>query len=349
MIKNILQRAFALKSKKHYKHALEIFYKALEIDNSSIELLVEIAELYYLINNKERTLSYIEQILEINPMHCKTLKLLQKIFEDNNAYDEAERTAKNIYCISQDINDLVEIFRLLNLQHKYDEIFTFNIPIYTLNIYLEQARALYQSQKLEQAENLLEEAINKNFINQDILFLYAQTLFYINKKDVCIKIAAQLNIDTTNAELMFFFSQLELYKQNLDKAIDYLNLAIRKNNSNSTYYHLLGNIYYKKGDNNLAQKNYNIAISLDSTNPTYHFALANVYYTQKQYKKALKELMSDLFEAKLLKAIILYDTGYLALAKKELLNLEKEQPQNHIIKEYKSKISEELKIIKKTL
>ena len=122
-------------------------------------------------------------------------------------------------------------------------------------------------------------------------------------------------------------------------------MAIKKNSLEGLYYYNLGSIYYKIGDFNLAQKNYNLAITLEPDNSSYHFALANLYYSQKLYKRALEELNGDFFEAKLLKAIILYDTGYLALAKKELLNLEKEQPTNHIVKEYKSKISQELKII----
>ena len=47
MIKNLLQEGFALKDRGHYKHAIEVFYKALEEDNTSTELLFEIADLYY--------------------------------------------------------------------------------------------------------------------------------------------------------------------------------------------------------------------------------------------------------------------------------------------------------------
>ena len=72
--------------------------------------------------------------------------------------------------------------------------------------------------------------------------------------------------------------------------------------------------------------------------------MANLYYTEKHYKKALEELKGNFFEAKLLQAVILYDTGYLALAKKQLIDLEKEQPDNYIVQEYKNKIDEELKI-----
>ena len=52
MIKNLLQEGFALKDRGHYKHAIEVFYKALEEDNTSTELLFEIADLYYRMQNE---------------------------------------------------------------------------------------------------------------------------------------------------------------------------------------------------------------------------------------------------------------------------------------------------------
>lgn len=94
MIKILLQEGFALKDRGHYKHAIEVFYKALEEDNTSTELLFEIADLYYRMQNEERALNYIEQILDRVPEHITALKLLEKIFIDRNALAEAEQTAK---------------------------------------------------------------------------------------------------------------------------------------------------------------------------------------------------------------------------------------------------------------
>ena len=191
MIKDLLQEAFALKASGHYKHAIEIFYKALELDNSSSELLLEIADLYDRIGNKEKALSYIEQILDKDPTHIDALKFLKRVFERKEAWQEAEQTAKNIYCISHNSADLAEIFKLLIKQNKFD-------------------------------------------------------------------------------------------------------------------------------------------------------ALANLYYSEKHYKKALEELEGNFFEARFLKAVILYETGYLALARKELSELALEFPNKEMVSEYMTRINSEL-------
>ena len=77
MIKKFIQEGYILKSKGFYKHAIETYYKALAIDNNSQELLLEIAECYFKLNEEERALNYIEQILNNNPAHIDSLKLLK--------------------------------------------------------------------------------------------------------------------------------------------------------------------------------------------------------------------------------------------------------------------------------
>ena len=113
MIKKILQEGFLLKNKGYFKHAIEAFYKALEIDSTSLELLYEIAESYYLMGEEERALSYIEQILEKNPTHITSLTFLKNIFVTKSAWVEAKKTAENIYKITNKEEDFAEILKLL--------------------------------------------------------------------------------------------------------------------------------------------------------------------------------------------------------------------------------------------
>ena len=108
------------------------------------------------------------------------------------------------------------------------------------------------------------------------------------------------------------------------------------------YYYNIASTYFKLGDIQLAKKYYNLAISHNPQNQNYHFALANLYYSEKHYKRAMEELQGDFFEACLLKAIILYDTGYLAIAKKEFDGLVKNFPENEIVNDYKARIDGEL-------
>lgn len=344
MIKNLLQEGFVLKEKGHFKHAIEVFYKALELDNTSSELLLEIADTYYLMNSEERALNYIEQVLDKEPVHVPTLKLLKKIFIGRNALEEAEQTAKNIYCVTRSPDDLAEIFRLLNKQNKFNEIFEYNIETYNEKVYIEKAKAYYYKNKLTEASELLKQALAADENNQAALLLLGKILWSQNRKDECIPLLEKFQIDETNSDLLNFIGQVEGFMENYKTAVEYFTLAIKADRTNSEPYFNLANIYFKQGDSQLAKMNYNLALSLSPDNKNYHFALANLYYTEKHYKKALEELKGNFFEARLLKAVILYDTGYLALAQKELGKLESEQPENGLVKEYMARIKEDLQV-----
>lgn len=343
MIKNLLKEAFELKSKGYYRHAIETFYKALAIDNNSYELILEIANLYYLLKKEEHALTYIEQALKLNPIHIPSLTLLKKIFIDKKAWDKAEQTANNIYKISENENHLAEVLNLLNKQNKYNEVLSYEKETSNPNLLYELA---YAKLFTNQAEGGLE-YINKalEIENDDkFLFLKSNLLFKLDRNEECKEILKNINTLEDDAEFLNFVGLVEQYDGNYDSAIQKFMNAINITPNNDVYYYNCASTYFKMNKIDEAKKFYNLAISINPENQSYHFALANLYYSEKHYKRAMEELNYDFFEANLLKSIILYDTGYLAIARKEITKLAEERPNDPLVIQYKNKIEDELKI-----
>ncbi len=343
MIKDLLKEGFILKSKGYYKHAIEAFYKALEIDNTSPELLLEIADTYHRMGEEEHALNYLELVLDKNPTHIASLKLLEEIFISKNAFAEAEQTAKNIYLISQKTQDLAAILGLLNKQKRYREVLDFEIETASSEILYELAFAKLFSNQPSEAEDLINKALKEQCGNSKYLLLKGKILFKQNRKDECSDLLNIMAYDNQNADYLNFAGLIMQYRKDYKTALKYFLDAVKVCPNSAEYHYNCASTYFKADEIKLAKKHYNTAISLDPQNPNYHFALANLYYSQKHYKRALEELSPDLFEAKLLKSIILYDTGYLAIAKKELYSLKQEDNQNPIINEYLNKIENELR------
>lgn len=343
MIKNILKEAFILKQNGFYKHALETFYKAMEIDNSSSELLLEIAKLYYLMNDEERALDYIEEILNKEPAHVNCLKLLKEIFINKNNIEDAIKTSKNIYAISKNPKDLECLLELLNSQKRYEELFNYEQENLSHKSLYEMSLAKLFTSNISTAESCINKALEVEQ-NEKYLLLKSKILFKQNRIEECSDIIKNISLDYEDADMINFVGLVKQYEFDFDNAIKLFTHAIKLAPKNDEYYYNCASTYFKKGDKLMAKKYYNLSISINPENPNYHFALANLYYSERNYKRAMEELDFDFFEANLLKSIILYDTGYLALAKKELDKLILERPEDIIVQEYTNRIAEELKI-----
>ena len=72
--------AFELKRKGYYKQAIEVYYKLLSKVSDDVEILTELADLYYLLHNNERANHYITKSLELKPDNISTLKVLCKVY-----------------------------------------------------------------------------------------------------------------------------------------------------------------------------------------------------------------------------------------------------------------------------
>ena len=343
MIRELLKEGFLLKNKGYYKHAIEAFYKALEYDNNSLELLLEIAESYYLMGSEEKSLRYIEQILEKKPTHIESLRFLKNIFINKKAWSEAEQTSKNIYVLTKYTKDLADIFFLLNKQEKYNEIFDYKNEKINDDVLYEKTYAKYCLGKFSEAEEYINQ-ISENSLNNKTLLLKGKIYFKLDRIEDCENIIAKFNTEDNNPELFNFIGLVNQVLCKYKIALDNFINATKLDTKNDEYLYNCASTYFKMGDITLAKKYYNLAISLNPTNQNYHFALANLYYSEKHYKRALEELDFDFFEAKLLRAIILHDSGYIALAHKEFKKLIIEKPENFIIKEYLNKIQELIKI-----
>ena len=105
-----IKQAFELKDKKLYKPAIEMLYKALELENDNVEILSQIGELYFLLNNYSRSLQYLEKVLQISPEHAQCLTIAGKIYQRQENWNEALNFAKKLNSVLYFLFDFGIIF-----------------------------------------------------------------------------------------------------------------------------------------------------------------------------------------------------------------------------------------------
>ena len=117
-----LKQAFQFQEEKHYKQAIEALYKALCIESDNIEILSQIAQLYYLMNNFERSLEYAEKILEINSEHTDTIKIVININKINQKYAKALTLAEKLYKLEPNIKNFITYLEMLTECNQHNTI-----------------------------------------------------------------------------------------------------------------------------------------------------------------------------------------------------------------------------------
>ena len=286
-----IKRAFELKEQECYKQAIEMLYKAIALEPDNTEILFQIGELYYLLNNYSRAIQYPEQVLEQNSSHLPSLKLLKNICLKQNELYRAKEIAEKIYTLEeneQNLSALIEIYGKLDL---FEEIEQYNSQIEQSELCLyTYAKTCYKTGHAQKAEEIIEKALTKNSESEDLLILKGKILFDKNKLSEAKEIFSKFDKNSSNSEILNYFGLFAMEDLNYIEAIKNFSKACNQDKNNPTYLFNLGNAYYLNGWYNEAVASYQKAICLRPDNCEYRYAIAYAYYEHNEYEKAKKEV-----------------------------------------------------------
>ncbi len=330
-MKQLMIEAFELKRKGYYKQAIELFYKMLAKENDNIEILSELGNLYFLLQNFNRALHYTNKALEIDDKHINSLITAREIYKKQKDYKSASKIANKIYVLTESQDDLYEFLKLLNIQNKFHEATGFYDFIQTPEVAIEIANAYYNLKKYDEAIKILKNIETEKGCSQH-LDLLCKIYFETKQTDKAKEVLNKLeNKDLKDVEVLNYMGLAKLDEMKLDEAVEYFRQAVEIDAKNPEYNFNLGQAYFLKGWLDEAKKYFVKAICLDGTNLNYQYSLGYALYREGDYKNALTHLNGDLLESKVLKMLIKYQMGDLATAKSELEKLNKENPDNETI------------------
>ena len=346
-----VKQAFELKESKNYKPAIEMLYKALELENDNIEILFQIGELYFLLNNYSRALQYLEKSLILNPTHSATLKLTRTIKERQGDDDEVLSISIKLfdnYPSADNLKELVKILVKLNLfceidKYKSSEFFNSDVKI-------ECATAFYSNREKEKAKELLADCDESD---EKVLLLKGRIKIEENDFETAKEIFSKIGKSSQNPEILNYLGLFDLENMNFIEAIKCFSKAANLDKSNSIYYYNLGNAYFYNGWIDEAQKAYQKALYINPENIDYRYSLAYLYYDKKDYAKAKKEVDAILdinlehSQARVLRALLLANKKDFIGAQKILEENIKKGYNDNFTKSVLSRIYTELNIYSK--
>ena len=111
-----IKKAFEYKENCDYKEAIDFFYKALALDNESVEIMSELADLYAKLCQYDRAFSFYEQIISQNQSNYSAkfdyallLKKLKEYDKALNILDELYQTTFNTEAVAEELFSIFEI------------------------------------------------------------------------------------------------------------------------------------------------------------------------------------------------------------------------------------------------
>lgn len=282
-----IKQAFELKETQNFKPAIEMLYKALELENDNVEILYQIAELYFLLNNYSRASHYLEKISQLNPNHISALKLTRTIKERQGDSDSVLEISTKLFEINpcnDSLKDLMKILVKLKLfceidKYKESEFFNSDVKI-------ECASAFYSNGEKEKAKELLSSC---DFDDERVLLLDGRIKFDENNFEQAKEIFSKIGKTSQNPEILNYLGLFDLENMNFVEAIKSFSKATNLDKSNSKYYYNLGNAYFYNGWIEEAQKAYQKALYINPDNVDYRYSLAYLFYDMKDFVKAKKE------------------------------------------------------------
>lgn len=319
-----IKNSFDLKSQGFYKQAIEMLYKALTIEPDNIEILAQLAQLHFLLEDNDRAKYYIDKVLEKNPNHEEMLILLADIYLNEDNLEKAEEVSQRIYEINNSDENLARKLKILNKLKNYDAILDERIEDGTSEVLFEVAKAYSYSGNDKKALKYLERANSLDSENEDIMNFLAR-LYYEHKEiDKAEILFNRLAKTKPSAQVMDYLGQLSLDERKYSLAAEFFSKANSLDTKNPKYAYNLASAYFMNGWVEEASVYFHKAICLDPMNIEYHYSAAYMYYQCNNFTKAKNELNTILEmepkhkQATVLKAMIEAKQGNSLVAKNEL-------------------------------
>lgn len=357
-----LKQAFQLQEEKHYKQAIEALYKALCIESDNIEILSQIAHLYFLMNNFERALEYSEKILDINPEHVETLKIVVKINKFQKKYARALQYAEKLYKLSPEIENFVTYLEMLTECNQYNTVISeldnskFNFEQRkNEKLLLIEGYARLKLNQIFKAIGVFQEIIKLYPANTDARF-YLGVIYYQKHQDADAEKLFNSILDEIQCDRTYnYLGLLKLDQQKIADAINYFQFALKIEQNNPFYYYNLGTAYSLNGWLMEAENAFKKAVSLEPENLVYNYSLAYLYYERQDLKKALEtvehllEIKPDYTDAVILQAMIKAKNGNIIDSKNILEKLSETVKNNDFLYYALAKIYKEFPLYKEAI
>lgn len=336
---SIVKNAFELEKNGQFKNAIEVLYQGLNIEPDNVELLAQIAYLYFKLKNYEIAEEYAQKALERDFSSDYAKNVLIEIYTENKKEDKFLNFL-NIVNINQTsqllkntiFNSFIKFNLFQNAIYKFEEIDDKNL-LDDESLYL-IGSSYYTLQDYENAENIAKQIYTRNSEYDNAKILLANIAFQKHEFDVAINFLSQIEKEDFTASAYFLMGQICIANKEYQKATDYISKALEFTPNNLEFLYNLATAYYFLGWFDEALKTISKAKSIKPDSVNILYLNAEIYFLQGKLDYALELISSILnlevnhINAKLLKANIYIKKGLADIARIDIQKILQQNPEN---------------------
>lgn len=246
---------------QNIKGAISLFEQIPEELKDDIELKLLLGALYYSDSQFENAINVANEVLTVNAENMDALELISMCNHAMGDKKSYQATSKRIL----------------------------EVDPYNVSANIQKAQDLVLNKKYKLARDAYKKALKGDSSNEDALFGYAQTSYYIgDSKNSQAALQKLIELNPENPQANAYLGKLAAEEENYLKAAKFVQKAIDNDPTNYDYYLDLGNYLRYQGKFDQATEAWQKATELD---PTYFLAytyLAGIYDEQNRFDKALE-------------------------------------------------------------
>lgn len=298
-INNLIKESFDLMENKKYKEAIELLYPKLSDYTDNIEIIVQIANCYFMMAEYEQSEQYYEKAFEIDNNSTLVLDPLIDLKVQLEKFNEVETYAQNYLNCEDKIYSTQKYLEALTKIKNFEEIVEFsskaNFENFNSESYSLCSNAIIENfkendEKLELAKSFADKALEIDKNNMSAL--YALAKYYITKGELekIEELVKDIPPKQANVELLSIYAYKKYITKDYENAAAFYSKAIELDEKNEILYYNLANSYMQMGWLKEAEVVIKKGLAIKENSIALRLALANIYYMNQEFDKTLLTL-----------------------------------------------------------
>ena len=243
-LNNLIKESFDMMENKKYKEAVELLYPKLTDYPDNIEIIVQIANCYFMMAENEQAEQYYEKAFEIDSNSTLVLDPLIDLKIQLEKFNEVETYAQNYLNCEDSVYAIQKYLEALTKIRNFEEIVEFsakaNFGNFNSESYSLCANAIIENfkndeEKLEMAKSFADKALELDKNNMSAL--YALAKYYIVKGDLekIEELLKDIPPAQANAELLSIYAYKKYITRDYEKAAAFYSKALELDEKNVRY------------------------------------------------------------------------------------------------------------------